>query len=103
MNLRHVGKLAGRGLAVATTWPKPVKHGLAFVAVGGGGALTGYLASGTAKGAFIGALVHAALFGLVGAVFGTGRLDSSERVAYGAVGLGAAVGAGYLFYIGRRR
>ena len=102
MNLKHVGKLAGRGLGAAMTWPKPVKHGIAFAAVGAGGALTGYLAAGSAKGALIGALVHAGLFGLVGAVFAAQRLETAERVAYGAVGLGAIVGAGYLFYVGRR-
>lgn len=102
-SLRHIGKLAGRGLGVATQWPRPVKHGLAFAAVGAGGAMTGYLAAGSAKGAFVGALVHAGLFGLVGAVFGDGRLVSAERVTYGVVGLGAVVGAGYLFYIGNYR
>lgn len=73
-------------------------HGIGFGGVAVGGAVTGYLAAGTPKGAIIGSLVHVGLFGLAGAFFATGRLNNTERIVYGLLGLSAAVGAGYLVY-----
>lgn len=79
-------------------------HGFALGGVVLGGAATGYLASGSRRGAAIGAMVHVALFGTVGALFGSsGRLSAGERVFYGILGLGAGSGAGYLFWAHRRR
>lgn len=97
---------ASRAAVQVAGWSPQTKrlalHGVGFGGVAAGGAVTGYLASGTMKGAAIGSLVHVALFGLAGAIFGVGRLTGAERGVYGVLGLGAAGGAGYLFYTRRR-
>jgi uncharacterized membrane protein YuzA (DUF378 family) len=73
-------------------------HALAFTGVIAGGAATGYIAAGDTRGALTGALVHVGLFGVVGAILGSdGRLTMPERIVYGSIGLGGAIGAGYLW------
>lgn len=71
---------------------------LAFSGAVGVGGLTGFLAARSLKGATVGAGVNVALLGLYGAVMGEGRLSTTSRIVYAALGVGAAVGAGYLVY-----
>ena len=104
MNLSRIGAVT-KGLGALTPSTRRLGvHGIAFGGVLLGGAATGYLAAGSKRGAAIGALVHLGLFGLVGAFFGGNRgLTNTERLTYGVLGLGSAVGAGYLFYWARKR
>lgn len=103
MNISRIGSVT-KGLgALAPSTKRLGVHGIAFGGVLLGGAATGYLAAGSKRGAAIGALVHLALFGVVGGVFGANRgLTNTERLTYGVLGLGSAVSAGYLFYWTRR-
>jgi len=89
---------ARQGLgAMSPTTRRMGLHGLGYVGVILGGSVTGYLASGSKRGAFTGALVHVAFYGLTGATLGGGRLTTMERVSYGGLGLVAAASAGYLW------
>lgn len=72
-------------------------HLLTVFAVGAGGALTGYLAGGSKKGAFIGAATHLALFGGTVAAVGT-QFSTAVRAVYGTAALGSSVGIGYLLW-----
>lgn len=76
-------------------------HVAGIAGVAAGGALTGYLAARNTRGAFIGALVHLGLFGIAAALLGT-RFGGVTRAAYGALGLGAVAGVGYLLWRTRR-
>jgi hypothetical protein len=90
--------------------PDPTGAGLTpavtthLIAVGGTavtGAGVGLLAAGNLRGAGIGAGVQLTLLGLAGSVFGAGRIPTWMRVVYGVLGLGSAVGAGYLVWTRR--
>ena len=73
-----------------------------YAAMSAGGALTGYLASGTKRGAITGALVHVTLFSFGSALAARGRLDTPYLVGFAGVGLAAAAGVAY-FFTRRRR
>lgn len=97
--------LAGVG-AVSLAGRAAAKAALVIGVVGLGGALTGYLAAGDARGAATGAAVHLSLLGLVAAIGGqAGGLAQSTggRLAYGGLALSAGAGAGYLYWTRRSR
>lgn len=96
--MSQLAALAAVGLGTVSPETKRMGlHALGFGVVGAGGAATGYLVAGTARGALTGSLVHLGLYGIGGAVLGDGRLTNTERIVYGCLGLGAAVGVGYLW------
>ena len=64
----------------------------------GVGALVGGAASGSWKGAGIGALANLTVLGLSASLLGAGRLTTLERILYGTLALGAGAGAGYLVW-----
>ena len=66
-------------------------------AVGAGG-LTGVRAARSLRGATIGAGTHVALLGLYGALMGEGRLSTTSRIVYAALGVAAAAGTGWMVY-----
>jgi hypothetical protein len=78
-----------------------IRQGLGLGAVMAGGALTGYLAAGTRRGAVVGSLAHLGLFGLGNALGGGGRLTTAERWFFAIAGLGGGAAAGYLFWVRR--
>lgn len=73
--------------------------GLAGVTAGG--ALTGYLAAETGRGAAIGALVHLSLYGLASGIWG--EFSTQGRLLFGFLGIASGLGAGYLFLSKGRR
>lgn len=93
LGARSLGALSGQRWGL---------HALALGLVGAGGAATGWLAAGSWRGAATGAAVHLGLYGLAGAFFGAGRLQTAERVAFGILGLGMAASVAYLHF-GRSR
>lgn len=100
--LARAGGRALSGLGASVDARRLGLHALAIGLVSAGGAATGWLAAGTAKGAIIGAGAHLGLYGLAGAMFGAGRLGTAERVVYGLLGLGSVGLVAYLHFGGRR-
>jgi len=74
-----------------------------YAAMSAGGALTGYLASGTKRGALTGALVHVSLFSFGSALAARGRLDTPYLLGFAGIGAAAAAGVAYLFMRRTRR
>lgn len=87
-------------LSVTPSWTA-IAGGYGAMLVGGG--LTGYLASGTQRGALTGALVHVSLFSFGSALAARGRLGTPYLVGFAGVGLAAAAGVAYLFTRRRKR
>jgi len=106
MSALNLARAGGRALgAVGDVSPTVRRVGMQAGAVGlvaAGGAVTGWLAAGSKRGAAIGACAHVGLFALTGAFFGEGRLTTGERVFSGLLGLGGVAGAAYLHF-GRSR
>lgn len=96
-------RVAGAGLSAVSPETKRLGlHALAIGVVAGGGAATGYIIGGSARGALTGSLVHVGFFGLAGAILGS-PLTTTERIVYGVLGLSASVGVGYLWMQRRTR
>lgn len=78
--------------------PTIVTHAGTVLGSAGVGALVGGAASGSWKGAGIGALANLTVLGLSASLLGAGRLTTLERILYGTLALGAGAGAGYLVW-----
>jgi hypothetical protein len=70
----------------------------AFGGAAAAGSLGGFLAARSAKGAAIGAGVNVTLIGLWGALMGEGRLSTTSRIVYAALGVAAGAGATWLAF-----
>lgn len=78
--------------------PTIVTHAGTVLGSAGVGALVGGAASGSWRGAGIGALANLTVLGLSASLLGAGRLTTLERILYGTLALGAGAGAGYLVW-----
>lgn len=70
----------------------------AFGGAAAAGSLGGFLAARSLKGSVIGAGVNVTLVGLWGALMGEGRLSTTSRVVYAALGVAAGAGATWLAF-----
>jgi len=80
------------------TVPSALTHATITLGSAAIGAGIGGLASGSWRGAGIGALANLSVLGLSGALLGAGRLSTLWRILYGVLALGAGAGAGYLVW-----
>ena len=104
MGLGDAASDAAAATTAALAAPSLSGLALGYGGVATGGAVTGYLASGgTARGAGIGALVHATLLSFGYAFVGRTRFPTAWTVGFAVAGLAAASGVGYLFLKARRR
>lgn len=70
----------------------------AFGGAAAAGSLGGFLAARSLKGSVIGAGVNVTLVGLWGALMGEGRLSTTSRIVYAALGVAAGAGATWLAF-----